>query len=128
MTLSSLRIKSYFIHCLLCLPLLMLTACDQLGIETPAQTELRRVAEGKAMGGACRQAGRALEDCYQINPKAVKAAIFEGWREMDIYMRENKIDEIKPQFPMTPPVPKTKKPLEGEAKDGEAKTADKAAH
>lgn len=128
MTLSSPRIKSRFVLSLLCLPLLTLTACEQLGIETPAQIELRRVAEGKAMGGACRQAGRALEDCYQINPKAVKAAIFEGWREMDIYMRENKIEEIKPQFPMTPPMSKAKKPLEGDGRDGEAKAADKAAH
>jgi hypothetical protein len=123
MTLLSPRIKSRLRLFLLCLPLLTLMACDQLGIETPAQVELRRVAEGKAMGGACRQAGRALEDCYQLNPKAIKAAVFDGWREMDIYMRENKIDEIKPQFPMTPPPAKNQKPL-----DTEAKAAEKPAH
>ena len=102
-----------------------LSACEQLGIETPAQIEQRRVAESKAMGGSCRQAGRALEDCYQINPKGVKAAIFEGWREMDAYMRENKLEEVKPQFPMTPPPSKAKKPLDAEAADSEAK-ADEA--
>jgi hypothetical protein len=113
-----------FLRCLASAALLLgvLSGCDQLGIETPAQVEQRRVAESKAMGGACRQAGRALEDCYQINPKGVKAAIFDGWREMDAYMRENKLEEVKPQFPMTPPPPKAKKPLEGEAAaEGEAK-------
>lgn len=123
MTLSSPRIKSRLNLFLLCLPLLTLMACDQLGIENPAQVELRRIAEGKAVGGACRQAGRALEDCYQINPKAVKAAVFEGWREMDVYMRENKIEEIKPQFPMAPPPSKYQKPL-----GAEAKAAEKPAH
>lgn len=84
----------------------LLAGCDQLGIETPAQEMARFEAEGKAIGGSCRQSGRALEDCYQINPKAPKAAIFEGWREMDVYMRENKIEEVKPDFPMQPPAPK----------------------
>jgi hypothetical protein len=88
-----------------------LTACDQLGIETPAQISQRAEEEGKAIGSSCRHAGRALEDCYQVNPKAPKAAIFAGWRDMDAYMRENKIVEIAPQFPLKPPVPKGKKPL-----------------
>lgn len=76
------------------------------------------------MGSACRQGGRALEDCYQINPKASKAAIFTGWREMDAYMRENKIEEVKPQFPMKPPVPK-KRPLDPAAAAEEADAAAK---
>jgi hypothetical protein len=88
-----------------------LTACDQLGIETPAQINQRAEEEGKAIGGSCRHAGRALEDCYQVNPKAPKAAIFAGWRDMDAYMRENKIVEIAPQFPLKPPVAKGKRPL-----------------
>jgi hypothetical protein len=74
----------------------LLAGCEQLGIETPATEAAREEAEGKAIGSACRQSGRALEDCYQINRKAPKAAIFTGWREMDAYMRENKIEEIKP--------------------------------
>lgn len=80
-------------------PLLMvlLAGCDQLGIETPAQEAARFEAEGKAVGSACRQSGRVLEECYQLNSKATKASIFEGWREMDGYMRENKISEVVPQ-------------------------------
>ncbi len=88
---------------------LLLAACDQLGIETPAQELIRMEAEGKAIGSSCRHAGRALEDCYQINPKASKAAVFTGWRDMDAYMRENKITEVPPQFPMQIPQPKKKK-------------------
>jgi hypothetical protein len=85
----------------------LLAGCDQLGILTPAQQAAKADAEGKAIGSACRQAGRALEDCYQISPKTAKSAIFDGWREMDAYMRENKLEVVTPQFPMTPP-PKKK--------------------
>lgn len=74
---------------------LALSACDQLGIETPAQTSARQESEGKAVGGACRHAGRALEDCYKSSPKMSKAAIYAGWRDMDTYMRENKIDIVQ---------------------------------
>lgn len=95
-----------------CALLSLLTACDQLGIETAAQTEARREAEGRAIGSACRQSGRALEDCYEMNPKAQKAAIFAGWKDMDGYMRENKIETIPPVAaePVSPP----KKTVEGE--------------
>jgi len=82
----------------LLLPLVMaltLSACEQLGIETPAQTTARQEAEGKAVGGACRHAGRALEDCYKSSPKMSKSAIYAGWRDMDTYMRENKIDIVQ---------------------------------
>lgn len=87
-----------------------LAACDQLGYESPAAGQARAEAEGKAIGSACRQTGRALEDCYQINRRAPKAAIFAGWREMDGYMRENKIEEVKPESSTTPP-PRSGKPL-----------------
>jgi hypothetical protein len=89
----------------------MLAACEQIGLEDPVAEKAREEAEGKAIGGACRQAGRALEDCYQINPRAPKAAIFNGWRDMDGYMRENKIEEVAPAFPMKPP-PRKGRPLE----------------
>ena len=47
-----------------------LTACDQiqrqvLG-EDPAAKAAKQEAEGKAVGGACRHSGRAIEDCYAI--------------------------------------------------------------
>lgn len=74
---------------------LTLSACEQLGIDTPAQTAARQESEGKAVGGACRHAGRALEDCYKSSPKMSKAAIYAGWRDMDVYMRENKIDVVQ---------------------------------
>ena len=69
----------------------LLTGCDALGVETPGKVAQKKEAEGRAIGGACRHAVRSLEDCYGANPRASKAAIFEGWREMDGYMRENDI-------------------------------------
>ena len=69
----------------------VLAGCDALGIETAAQVAERKEAEGKAVGSACRQAVRSIEDCFQTNPKAGKAAVFAGWREMDQYMRENQM-------------------------------------
>ena len=77
----------------------LLAGCDALGIDTPAKQAERREAEGKAIGAACRHTQRSLEDCYASNPKASKAAIFAGWREMDEYMRENDI----PPAPPAPP-------------------------
>lgn len=70
---------------------LLVAGCEQLGIEDPAKIEAAREAEGRAVGGACRHSGRALEDCYKLNAKASKAAIYAGWRDMDAYMRENNI-------------------------------------
>lgn len=89
-----------------------LAGCDQLGFENPALEREREEAEGKAIGSGCRQTGRALEECYQLNRRSPKAAIFAGWREMDGYMRENKIEEIRPDLPM--------KPLSGKARPPEA--------
>lgn len=76
---------------------LPLAGCDQLGIESPEKIAAARAAEGAAIGGACRHAGRAIEDCYTLNKKADKAAIFTGWRDMNDYMRENKLEEVAPQ-------------------------------
>ena len=76
-----------------------LAGCDQLGIETPQKAAERQLAEAKAIGGACRHAMRAIEDCYTLNPKADKSAVFAGWREMDEYMRENKLEGIAPVVP-----------------------------
>ena len=85
---------------LLLLPaLLALAGCDLLGIETLSQQQGRRAAEGKAIGSACRHAGRAIEDCYTLNKKADKAAVFAGWREMNDYMTENKIEVVSPTIP-----------------------------
>jgi hypothetical protein len=75
---------------------LVLGGCDMLGIEPASAVVARKEAEGKAVGGACRHAGRAIEDCFAINRKIDKAAVFAGWREMNDYMRENKIDTVPP--------------------------------
>jgi hypothetical protein len=85
---------------------LLLAGCDLLGIEGASALAARREAEGQAIGAACRHAGRAIEDCYGMNKKADKAAMFAGWREMNDYMRENKIEVVAP----APPPP----PAEGE--------------
>ena len=79
----------------------LLAGCDvvvgALGIESPEKVAAMREAEGKAIGGACRHAGRAIEDCYALNKKAEKASVFAGWRDMNDYMRENKIEPVPPQ-------------------------------
>jgi hypothetical protein len=75
---------------------LPLAACDQLGLNDGARIAAAREAEGKAIGGACRHSGRALEECYDMNAKTSKAAIFAGWRDMDGYMRENNIQIVSP--------------------------------
>ncbi|HEX7435569.1 MAG TPA: hypothetical protein VF308_02585 [Caldimonas sp.] len=77
---------------------LLLAGCDMLGIESSEKTAAAREADGKAIGGACRHAGRAIEDCYAIYRKSDRAAIFAGWRDMNDYMRENKIEPVQPQL------------------------------
>ncbi len=106
----------------------ILAGCDQLGLETPAQLAAVKEAEGRAVGSACRHSGRALEDCYTLNPKALKAAVFTGWRDMDTYMRENNL-EIVPSVVPKPDTTKKKKPAaEGEpAENTEGKPAAKDA-
>ncbi|MCE1191885.1 MAG: hypothetical protein LWW96_07010 [Acidovorax sp.] len=72
--------------------ILLLTACDKIPGLGPDPRIAQREEEAKAIGGACRHALRGLEDCYTLNPKAPKAAVFAGWKDMDAYMRENKIE------------------------------------
>lgn len=88
--------------------LLWLSGCDQLGLDTPAKAAERKQAEARAIGSACRHAVRAIEDCYVLNPKADKSAVFAGWREMDEYMRENKLEGVAPVVPR--PAPAASKP------------------
>ena len=83
--------------------MLGLSGCDmikqQMGIEDPLAKAARAEADGKAVGGACRQSGRAIEDCYSIYSWLPKSAVYEGWRDMDAYMRDNKLETIEPQLP-----------------------------
>jgi hypothetical protein len=86
---------------LLVLPL-ALAGCELFGGEPPEAVAARKEAEGKAIGGACRHAGRAIEDCFALNKRAEKSAVFAGWREMNDYMRENKMETVAPQAPTAP--------------------------
>jgi hypothetical protein len=73
-----------------------LSACDRLGMPDPAKEAAQHEADARATGSACRHAGRGIEDCYALNPDASRAAVYAGWKDMNDYMRENKIDEVKP--------------------------------
>ena len=100
----------------------LLAGCDMLGIDSPEKIAAARENDGKAIGAACRHAARAIEDCYSLNKKADRAAVFAGWRDMNDYMRENKIEPVAPM--MGAPVARAKA-----AEDAEApadKPADKA--
>ena len=76
----------------------LVAGCDMLGIESAEKVAAAREADGKAIGSACRHAGRAIEDCFVIYKKADRAAVFAGWRDMNDYMRENKIEPVAPQL------------------------------
>lgn len=101
--------------------LLTLAGCEQLGLDEPAKAAAAKEAEGRAIGSACRHSGRSLEDCYALNKKAAKAAIFTGWRDMDAYMRENNIDIIPPSESVAKPKTEEKpaeKPTEAKPAGG----------
>ncbi|MGE5386837.1 MAG: hypothetical protein ACM3SV_13230, partial [Betaproteobacteria bacterium] len=104
--------------------LFLLVGCDQvnqtLGLEDTAKKEARQEAEGRAVGGGCRQSGRAIEDCYAIYSWLPKSAVFAGWRDMDAYMRENKIETIEPQLPPAEP-PGARKRRQAAGDDEEVK-------
>lgn len=80
-----------------------LAGCDLLQGEDPAKVAAAKEADSKAIGAACRHSGRALEDCYVMNPKALRASVYAGWLEMDGYMRDNKIPAVVPDL-VEPPV------------------------
>ena len=86
------------------------------------------MSEAKAIGGACRHALRAIEDCYTLNPKADKSAVYDGWREMDEYMRENKLDGIVPVVPRpAPSAPAAKASVADDAEEEVDTAADEKA-
>ncbi len=113
---------------------LPLGGCDAVTALLADPKAAQRIADSKAIGSACRHGLRSIEDCYALNEKASKAAVFDGWKEMDQYMRDNKIEGIAP----TPKADKPPQPVEEiiEEKPGAAKpkpkpadkAADKAAH
>ena len=81
---------------LLTLTPLWLAGCDQLGIESALVVAAKREAEGKAIGAGCRHSARSVEQCYSQNKRADKASVFAGWKDMNQYMAENKIESVPP--------------------------------
>jgi hypothetical protein len=73
---------------------LSLAGCDNIVALMADPKVAQRIADSKAIGSACRYGMRSIEDCYALNEKASKAAVFDGWKEMDQYMRDNKIDGV----------------------------------
>lgn len=102
----------------------LLAGCDLTGSAAADKVAASREADGKAVGSACRHAGRAIEDCYLLNPKAQRAAVFAGWREMDEYMRENKLESVAPALDR--PAAKTAEPAEPPRSDAAAAAASPA--
>ncbi len=98
---------------MLALPLL--AGCEIPGLGPDPRT-VAKESEAKAVGGACRHAMRGLEDCFTLNPKATKAQVFAGWKEMDGYMRENKIEGTPSVLGKVEEKPATpaRRPAEGE--------------
>ena len=81
----------------------MLLAGCEIPSLPPDPKVVAREAESKAIGSACRFAMRGIEDCYILNEKASKNAMFEGWKDMDLYMRENKLEGQKTTAVKEPP-------------------------
>lgn len=95
-----------------------LGGCDRV-------TELinQQKLNGEAIGAACRHSGRALEDCFQRNPRIAKADIYAGWRQMNEYMTKNKLDVVPPP----PDPPKHRSASEGSVEISTAAEPDAAA-
>jgi hypothetical protein len=98
----------------------MLAGCEALGIETATQINAKKEAEGKAIGSACRHAVKSIEDCFGSYPRAGKAAVFAGWREMDQYMRENAVVGMPSEPDATGAAPATGEAITDGAKAGRA--------
>ena len=75
---------------------LLLAGCDLEALLADPRVA-QKEADARAIGGACRHGLRSIEDCYALNEKAARAGVFAGWKDMDAYMRENKIEGIAPQ-------------------------------
>lgn len=98
----------------------LLAGCEALGIETATQLNAKKEAEGKAIGSACRHAVKSIEDCFGSYPRAGKAAVFAGWRDMDQYMRENAVVGMPSAPEATGTAPATGEAITDGAKPGSA--------
>ena len=108
---------------------LLLSGCDLEALLADPRVA-QREADAKAIGSACRHGLRSLEDCYAMNEKASKAAVFAGWKDMDQYMRDNKIEGVAPKG-LKPAGAEdamiTETPEDKPAEDGKAKSKAKSA-
>ncbi len=95
--------KTMLLRTLITTTLLLLTGCDIPGLE-PDPRIAKREADAKAIGSACRHSLRGIEDCYKQNEAASKSDIFSGWKDMDQYMRENKIEGVPSTMAKMPPI------------------------
>lgn len=89
---------------------------------------VQREADAKAIGGACRFGLRSIEDCYVLNPKASKSAIFTGWKDMDQYMRDNKVEGVPAKIEIPVPAATPATPKEEEIIDEPPAKKAKASH
>jgi hypothetical protein len=103
------------------------SGCNLFGGESSEAVTARREADGRAIGGACRHAGRAIEDCYTLNRRADKASVYAGWREMNDYMRENKLEPVAPQLTAETVAQASEGAGEGKKDKARADKADKPA-
>lgn len=100
----------------------LLAACDQIAVLDGSKA---RDADAVAVGSACRHAGRALEDCFLMNADSPKAQVFAGWKEMNDYMTEKKIDVVASVVPKEAP-PAAAKATAAKAEPANADGARKA--
>ena len=112
---------------------LVLGGCDLIDALLADPKAIQKEADAKAIGGACRHGLRSIEDCYTMNEKASKAAVFAGWKDMDQYMRDNKIEGVeskglKPDSPAAVAADEEvlASPAKGKSADSKAKTHAKA--
>jgi hypothetical protein len=110
--------KTMLSRTLITATLLLMTGCDLPGLG-PDPRIAKREADAKAIGSACRHALRGIEDCYKQNEEASKSDIFTGWKDMDQYMRENKIEGVSSPVAKVPPIEEIIEPSRpnGEAKE-----------
>lgn len=104
---------------------LMLGGCDLAALLADPKVA-QREADAKAIGGACRFGMRSIEDCYALNEKANKSAVFAGWKDMDVYMRENKVEGIPAKITKTTPASTDEVIEESKDKADDAKSKGKA--
>lgn len=102
---------------------LALAGCDQLSERAGFPGQAKVEADGKAIGGACRHAGRGLEDCFRLNKNASKAAIYAGWKEMNEYMAQNNIAVVEPTITPLALEAAKRKPNQG-GEHGQAEVAE----